>query len=178
MLFRSRTHVLHDHAATGLPGLVTVVGGKLTTFRQLAQDAVDDVFRRLGRRDPGCATQKRPLPGAVGFDADLLRQELVGRGASDTVATRLVWCYGSAAREVWALAEADQALGAVVHPGSSMVAAELVHAVTRERAVTLSDVLARRTLTAFEPGHGLESLDAIVGVLAPTCGWEIGRAHV
>ena len=60
----TRSHVLHDHAGTGLPGLVTVVGGKLTTYRQLAQDAVDDVFRRLGRKAPPCPTRSRPLPGA------------------------------------------------------------------------------------------------------------------
>ena len=171
----TRTHVLHDHAASGLPGLVTVVGGKLTTFRQLAQDAVDDVLRRLGRTDVGCSTGSRPLPGAVGYAPDRLHEELVGRGASAAVASRLLSVCGSAAREVWALAESDQSLAVVVHPGSSMIGAEVVHAVTREHAVTLSDVLARRTLTAFEPGHGLESLDGILAVLTPVTGWDDAR---
>lgn len=173
----TRTHVLHDHGDSGLPGLVTVVGGKLTTFRQLAQDAVDDVMRRLGRRDPGCTTRKRPLPGAMGFDRDRLTVELQGRGASGQVADRLVYVYGSTAREVWSLAEVDPALAEVVHPGSHLIAAELVHAVVRERAETLADVLARRTLTAFEPGHGLESLEAIVPVLARDRGWDPDRVE-
>ena len=54
-----RTHVLHDHGPE-LKGLVTVVGGKLTTYRQLAQDAVDDVYRRLGRKAPKCVTARLP----------------------------------------------------------------------------------------------------------------------
>ena len=168
----TRTHVLHDHSSTGLAGLVTVVGGKLTTFRQLAEDAVDDVMKRLGRRDPGCMTRTRPLPGALGFNAERLRVELEGRGATSAIAERLVRFYGSTAREVWALAESDPGLATIVHSGSLMVGAELVHACVRERAITMTDVLARRTLTAFEPGHGLDVIDTIVGILAPVQGWN------
>lgn len=171
----TRTHVLHDHADSGLPGLVTVVGGKLTTYRQLAEDAVDDVMSRLGRRDPGCPTRNRPLPGARGFDRDRLVVELQDRGASREVGERLVYVYGANAREVWALAEQDSALAQVVHPGSRMTGAELAHAVLRERSQTLADILSRRTLTAFEPGHGLESLDAIVGVISPILSWDGNR---
>ncbi len=168
----TRTHVLHDHSASGLPGLVTVVGGKLTTYRQLAQDAVDDIMRRLGRPDPGCSTGKRPLPGAIGFSRDALRADLLRRGAPEAVARRLVKVYGAGAGAVWTLAEADPALARVVHEPSALTSAELVHAVQVERAGTLADILARRTLTAFEPGHGLESVDAIVDVIAPVAGWD------
>ena len=171
----TRTHVLHDHAGSGLAGLVTVVGGKLTTYRQLAEDAVDDVMRRLGRRDPGCPTRRRRLPGAVGLDAPRLRQELLGRGAQPGVADRLLRFYGSAAREVWSLAETDPALARVVHAASGLLAAELVHAVTREHAVTLTDVLARRVLVAFEPGHGLEVVGDLVAVVGERLGWDEHR---
>ena len=64
----ARSHSLHDHAADGLPGLITVVGGKLTTFRQLAEDAVDDSLRRLGRVPQPCPTRDRPLPGGTLLD--------------------------------------------------------------------------------------------------------------
>ena len=171
----TRTHVLHDHAGSGLAGLVTVVGGKLTTYRQLAEDAVDDVMRRLGRHDPGCATRRRPLPGAVGLNAPRLRAELLGRRASPAVADRLLRIYGSAAQRVWSLAEADSALGRVVHPASGLLAAELVHAVTHERAVTLTDVLARRVMVAFEPGHGLEVVSELAEVVGERLGWDEHR---
>lgn len=168
----TRTHVLHDHAASGLPGLVTVVGGKLTTYRQLAEDAVDDCMRRLGRRDPGCPTRARSLPGARGFDEQRLRAELRSRGADERVARRLVRFYGAASLEVWSLAQADPMLAELAHAPSGMIRAELVQAVIREQAGTLADVLARRTLTAFEPGHGLESVDGIADVLADVLGWD------
>ena len=171
----TRTHVLHDHALSGLPGLVTVVGGKLTTYRQLAEDAVDDVLRRLGRRDPGCPTLDRDFPGAVDFDEARLQNELVGRGAPAVVAARLLRRYGSIARDVWALAESDPSLARTVHPASGLIAAELVHAVTREHATTLADVLARRVLVAFEPGHGLDVLDVLVDVVASRLGWDENR---
>ena len=171
----TRTHVLHDHAPSGLPGLVTVVGGKLTTYRQLAEDAVNDVFRRLGRRDPGCATRDRLLPGARGLDERSLRQELISRGAPSDVAARLARFYGSRARAVWTLAESDPRLQSVVHNPSALTAAELVYAVKEERAETLADVLARRTLTAFEPGHGLNSVDEIVAVVGDQLGWSHDR---
>ena len=171
----TRSHVLHDHAGSGLPGLVTVVGGKLTTYRQLAEDAVDDVLRRLGRPKSRSLTRKRSLLGAAGFDGPELNRQLVGRGAPAAVAERLVAVYGVMAREVWSLAEVDPALAEVVHPPSGLTAAELVHAVSREHAQTLSDVLARRVLLAFEPGHGLESLEGIVDVVATRLDWDEAR---
>ena len=174
----TRSHVLHDHASTGLAGLVTVIGGKLTTYRQLAEDAVDDVMNRLGRRNPGCLTRRRALLGAVGLDAPRLRAELLGRGAPPPVADRLLRFYGSAAREVWSLAETDPALARIVHTPSALLGAELVHAVTRERAVTLTDVLARRVLLAFEPGHGLDVVGELAAMVGERLGWdEHRRAH-
>ena len=174
----TRSHVLHDHASSGLPGLVSVVGGKLTTYRELAEDAVDDVLQRLGRPAARSRTRDRAFLGAAGFDEPRLRSHLVARGAPVAVAKRLVAAYGVVAREVWSLTEADAALATVVHQGSGLIVAELVHAVSREHAQTLSDILARRVLLAFEPGHGLESIDGIVDVVAPLLGWDdLRRVH-
>lgn len=166
----TRSHVLHDHAGTGLPGLVTVVGGKLTTYRQLAQDAVDDVFRRLGRTAPPCPTKSRPLPGA--------RQA----GGAETLVPlpeatvqRLARFYGSRAGRVRELAARNPAWAAVVHEPSGLLAAELVLAVEEDLAVTLTDVLARRVLLAFEPGHGLEVVEEAAGVLGDHLGWDDDR---
>ncbi len=91
-----RSHVLHDHAPS-LPGLVTVVGGKLTTFRQLAQDAVDDAFRRLGRKSPPCKTAKLPFPGAE-FGAGAMEGQLDAAGLSQKSIERLIGLYGGAPR--------------------------------------------------------------------------------
>jgi len=171
-----RSHVLFDHARTGLPGLVTVVGGKLTTYRQLAEDAVDDVFKRLGRTAPPCPTRRRLLPGAwtgdpAAFATSLARQT----GLPQRSLRRLIGLYGRRATEVWALAEADPALAAVIHPQTGLIAAELVFAIDRDLAVTLADVMARRVLMAFEPDHGLGVVDRVVTILGDHLGWDAGR---
>lgn len=168
-----RSHVLHDHAPS-MPGLVTVVGGKLTTFRQLSEDAVDDVFKRLGRPGPPCVTAKLPFPGAV-FDASSLRRELTGLGLSEKSADRLMGLYGARARHVVAEAKADPSLLAVVHADTGAIGAEMVFAMRHEFARTLADVMSRRVLLAFAPGHGLESLPAITDVLAKSFGWDAAR---
>jgi glycerol-3-phosphate dehydrogenase len=166
-----RTHVLHDHAADGLPGVVTVVGGKLTTYRQLAEDAVDDVFRRLGRPVPPCPTTERLFPGARPADDSALS------GLSALTVARLRRVYGTRASLVAARAQ-DPQLRRVVHAASGAVAAELVVAVEEDLAVTLTDVLARRTLLAFEPGHALEELEDLADVLATHQGWDAERRAV
>lgn len=168
-----RTHVLHDHAPD-LDGLVTVVGGKLTTYRQLAEEAVDGVFTRLGRPSPRCATANLPLPGVVG-DFEAVRRFLGRRGLSNRSAERLLSRYGGRAVDVVVEAEGDDDLLRVVHEPTGAIGAELVFALRHELARTLTDVLARRVLLAFEPGHGLESLDAILAVLATREGWDEAR---
>jgi glycerol-3-phosphate dehydrogenase len=168
-----RSHVLHDHAP-GLPGLVTVVGGKLTTYRQLAQDVVDDVFRRLGRKSTRCVTAQVPLAGAGG-DLDRARTFLRGVGLPERTVRRLVALYGSRSADVVAGAGEDDELLAVLHEETGAIGAELVHAVRHEYARTLTDVLARRVLLAFEPGHGLESVDRAAVLVGERLGWDEDR---
>jgi glycerol-3-phosphate dehydrogenase len=168
-----RSHVLHDHAPD-IPGLVTVVGGKLTTYRQLAQDAVDDVFERLGRRSPKCATQNLPLPGASG-DPESTRRALLERGLSPRTSDRLLALYGGRALDVVAETADDEELLTVVHEPTGAIAAELVFGFRKEFARTLTDVMARRALLAFEPGHGLEDIDRILELLGDRLGWDAGR---
>ena len=168
-----RSHVLHDHAPD-LPGLVTVVGGKLTTYRQLAEDAVNDVYRRLGLKCPPCVTAKLPFPGAV-FDAAATRRALLAAGLGERSADRLLSRYGGMAPGVVAEAEDDPELLKVVHEPSGAIGAEMMFAMRREFAKTLADVMARRVLLAFEPGHGLESVEAIANMIGERMGWDEAR---
>ncbi len=169
----SRSHSLYDHAPHGLTGLITVVGGKLTTYRQLAQDAVDLVYKQLGRTAPACSTKERVLPGGHGGTASAPAQASL----ADRRQGRLSRFYGSRAGQVRALAETP-GLAAVIHEPSGLIAAELIFAVEHDLAVTLTDVLARRVLLAFEPGHGLESVDEAVRILGDHLGWDDDRRAV
>ena len=167
-----RSHVLHDHAPD-IPGLISVVGGKLTTYRQLAEEAVDDVFRRLGRSAPRSATARLPLPGTVG-DQREARAYLMGEAAlSEQTAARLLALYGGRALGVAQELREDPALSEIVHPATGAVAAELVFGVHHEFARTLTDVLARRVLLAFEPGHGLDgAAQRAADILGDRLGWD------
>lgn len=170
-----RSHVLHDHAPS-LPGLITVVGGKLTTFRQLAEDAVDEVVRRLGRKVPRCRTATAMLPGAD-FEAQALSAFLLGFGLSPKSAGRLMALYGGRARDLVEEARKDPSLLEVVHEETGAIAAEMVFAMRCEFATSLSDVMARRVLLAFAPGHGLESVDNVTAILARHFGWNDARCR-
>ncbi len=167
-----RSHVLHDHTENGLPGLVTIVGGKLTTYRQLAEDTIDDAFKRLGRQAPPVPTKKRRYPGAQFVDLDTLKASVAGRtGLPASQVTRLVDLYGSRTIALWQLVEQRPELNRVVHP-SGVLAAELVFAFEEDLARSLTDVLARRVLLAFEPGHALDEIDDIAKVLADHEDWD------
>ena len=120
-----RSHVLHDHAPD-IPGLVTVVGGKLTTYRQLAEDAIDDVFKRLSRPAPKCVTADLPLPGAVG-DPDEARAFLLDAAEMpEQTVERLLGLYGGRALDVVKEAAEDPELGKVFHPATGAIGAELL----------------------------------------------------
>ncbi len=168
-----RSHVLHDHAPD-LPGLITVVGGKLTTYRQLAQDAVDDVFKRLGRKSPKCVTASLPLPGAAG-DFGAARAALGREGLEGRTVERLLALYGTRALDVIAEADAAGSGHLVLDPATGALEAEILLAVRHEFAQTLTDVLARRMLLAFEPGHGLDVVERAAAVMGAECGWDDER---
>lgn len=168
-----RSHVLHDHAPD-LPGLITVVGGKLTTYRQLAEDAIDDVFKRLGRKSPKCVTASLPLPGAAG-DFGAARTALGREGLDGRTVERLLALYGTRALDVVAEAGPTGAGLPVLDPSTGALEAEILLAVRHEFAQTLTDVLARRMLLAFEPGHGLDVVERAAAVMGAECGWDEDR---
>ncbi len=171
-----RSHVLIDHGRSGAPGLVSVVSGKLTTYRQLAEDAVDGIERALGRKRSRPISKDQPFPGARTADlpAYLRALERDPRVEPDT-ARRLGALYGTRAELVLALIDERPELAERVDPSSPAIAAELVFAVTAEMAETITDVLARRTMLAFEPGHGLDGVDRVADVLAAELGWSPER---
>lgn len=168
-----RSHIVFDHAADGYPGLHSIVGGKLTTYRQLAEDSVDLAVKQLGRGTKRPVSKNLPFPGARTADREAFELEFrsTARLDADTV-DRLLALYGTRAADVAALAEASPALAERFDPNSAAIAAELIFAVDAEFAETIADVFARRILLAFEPGHGLAGLSRASAILAKHCGWS------
>jgi glycerol-3-phosphate dehydrogenase len=175
---RSHLIVTHDDA----PGLVTIVGGKLTPHLSLGRQTVDRVATLLGRTLPPSRTDRMPLPGATtarwdraGEAARRLAAALPWEGA---LAARLVQVYGVRVEQVHALWRSDRALQQVHGTGrSAVVAAEVLHAVRTEGAQTLVDVLHRRTMVGLEPTLGLDVERPVAELMAAELGWDGARTE-
>ncbi len=170
----SREHSIDET----LPGLVRVTGGKLTTYRAMAAEVVDHVERACGRRHAKCTTARRPLPG--GELASMAEEiGLATAVMSDgVVAERFVHAYGSQWRAVWSLIDGDPSLRTRVTPERPYLLAELRYAVNSEFALTLGDLLIRRTPIAFETvDHGRSAARRVVEIvrewLGGARGWEV-----
>ncbi len=158
-----------EHAITvGANGLVTISGGKLTTYRLMAEQVVDCVEQRLGRRPTHASTASRILPGG---DFESLDEE-VGNAArewSERTARALVRAYGSRWRHVPSAAGASAAF---VEDGLPYVVSQLAFAVDHEMACTLGDLLIRRTHVAFETSdHGMSAAARVARALKTQLGW-------
>lgn len=166
----SREHAIDVDAR----GLVSVRGGKLTTYRAMAAEVVSACATLLGtpRLRPS-DTDRVPLPGGDLADvgAEVARAAAV---VSDTaVARRLVHAHGSAWPRVWALADADPALGARVDRALPYVGVEFVHAARHEHALALADLVVRRAPVAFETRDaGRAAARRVAALVAPTLGWD------
>jgi len=162
-------------------GLISIVGGKLTTYRLMAAQVVDHVVRRLRQLDgrpapPRARTDLEPLPGGAVKDLSVVVQDIQREGFSPAVAQHLVELFGSEAPAVVRLAQSDPALKRPIVPGHPAMRAEIVHAIRREMALTLSDLLVRRTHIAYEArGHGVAEAADIVELAARQLDWTPGR---
>ncbi|HXB26253.1 MAG TPA: glycerol-3-phosphate dehydrogenase/oxidase [Gemmatimonadaceae bacterium] len=167
----SREHSIDTSAG----GVISISGGKLTTYRSMAAEVVDAVERALGRGVTASATQSLLLPGgALGATADTISAAAARVGSHD-IASRLVRAYGDRWPLVWAFAERDRALAQPLVPGLPYIGAEVLYAAEREMACTVSDVLMRRTQIAFETRDAGRAIAPYVAeLLAPIRGWDAG----
>jgi glycerol-3-phosphate dehydrogenase len=154
-----RDEIMVDEAT----GLVTIAGGKLTAYRRMAERIVDLVYDRLGRRRDPCATERMPLPGGDGpvpalpATLDAAAQDRLGR------------LYGAACARLLAR---DPAASTI--PGApGLLRAEVEQAVDEEMALTLEDVLERRTrMLLFDRAQGLGGVDAVAAIMAERLAWS------
>jgi glycerol-3-phosphate dehydrogenase len=157
-------------------GLVTITGGKLTTWRRMAKMAVDRIVEREGREAP-CRTHEIPL-GQTATPEDLEGPETIGEPTRELLAHR----YGHAARDVLALATDDKRLAQPITPDLPDLMAEVVIAVRKEQALTVTDVLMRRTRLALLDAPRLCAPDAveprrIAELMGSELGWDPARVE-
>lgn len=172
----TRRHIVKDHAPD-VEGLVSIIGGKLTTFRNLAEQTVDLAVRKLGRKVSPSDTASVPLPGGVSRMAAFAARFGADRPdwLDERSASYLLRVYGSRARNVVALGEVDPALRTIIHEETGTIAATVAHAVRTEFAETLTDVIMRRTMVGYAGDAGMSAVDPILDTLRRSEGWTTDR---
>jgi glycerol-3-phosphate dehydrogenase len=183
----TRSHIIHDHAPhirvdPKVGGLISIVGGKLTTYRNLSRQTVDKVYKKLNLKATESRTGKVPLPGGATPDFDAFAAEFkVTSGLADELAERLLRLYGVRAVDVLEMAGDDPSLRMPLGPSatveSGLIGAEVLYAFRRELAQTLSDVLLRRTMAGMGPMVGLDVDEAAAQVAVKHLGWSQERAN-
>jgi len=166
----SRTHAVIE----GTSGLVTITGGKLTTYRRMAQDVVDVLSRRDGAK-PVHPTQSLPLQGSAGWP--IIQHELLRKGAtlnlSPQTMEHLSSSYGTDAQTILDLVAGDAALAARLIDDLPYIKAEVIYACRYEMAMTPYDVLARRTsITLEDRQNGLGVVSEVASLMAKELNWS------
>jgi glycerol-3-phosphate dehydrogenase len=169
----SREHTV----AVPVPGMVAVAGGKYTTYRIMARDAIDVVARNLDRTVPESATHVTPLLGASGFKALWNRRDRVASnsGVHEAWIEHLLRRYGTRIDDLLALIAERPELGKPLQGADDYLAAEVTYACSHEGALHLDDVLARRTRISIETwDRGLEASTHAAPLMAEVLGWDEG----
>jgi glycerol-3-phosphate dehydrogenase len=174
----SRKHAIRDHGRMGGPeGLISVLGGKITAYRGIAEEATDIVMERLGRHSAR-HTAFSPLPGGDGSPEDVLktlRPRALAMGLTDEQVDHLIELYGSRAREVLVLAERRPNLAMPFCEHGPTLKAQACYAALNEGAETLADVLLRRAPIGLASCLGLDCVDAAADVVGQTMRWDEDR---
>ncbi len=161
-------------------GLVSVTGGKLTTYRAMAADVLAHAVQESGRGGATMSSNtqlqpsdRTPLPGGDISSREALMQEARTTVHDAAVGERLALAYGSRWRNVWSYAQRDASLSRRLVEDLPYLVAEVPHAVERELACTLADVLVRRTHVAFETrDHGRAAARRIAPMMGAMLGWS------
>ncbi|MFF9480780.1 glycerol-3-phosphate dehydrogenase/oxidase [Streptomyces sp. NPDC014733] len=170
----SREHTV----AHPVPGLVVVAGGKYTTYRVMAKDAVDEAVHGLDQRVAECATEDVPLLGAEGYRAMWNARARIAACSGLHVARveHLLNRYGSLIEELLELVVTDPTLGTPLTGAEDYLRAEVVYACTHEGARHLDDVLTRRTRISIETfDRGTRCAREAAELMAPALGWDAAQ---
>jgi glycerol-3-phosphate dehydrogenase len=160
---------------TSESGLVTITGGKLTTYRHMAADTVDTVLDHLGQSVEGRVSRRSPtrnlrLRGAEGYDELAASPDPRTRALADR--------HGGEARVVLAMIDRSPELGDVLVPGTDYLRAEAVYAARYEMARSVTDVLARRTRALLQQREASIAVAAdVAALLAPELGWDTAETE-
>ena len=169
----TRKHIIKKHRRVAR-GLISIIGGKLTTYRNLAEQTVDHAVRALKSSASACETRSKPLPGATGIDE--AREKLKNlKCLSESGVKRLLGIFGGRASQIAALAADESHLATTLDDQRTVLAAEVVFALRQEFAVNLTDIVHRRLMVGLSADQGLSISEEIAAVAARESNWSSGE---
>ncbi len=168
----SRMHRVEDGAKSGARNLISILGGKITGYRAIAEEAVDAICAKLNVDAP-CMTARTPLPGARG---EINPSSVLCDGLDAEVVAHLFNLYGSRASEIINLAASCEHLRERLAPHAPDIAAQIVFAIRTEQCTRLVDFLLRRTLLGFTRNQGQSAAARVASLLARELDWSQTRA--
>jgi len=167
----SREHTV----ASPVPGLTVIAGGKFTTYRVMAKDAVDFALGADAVARPS-VTKTIPLAGAGAPIVDELRAEIDGFGWDAAMVDHLLHRYGTNIRDIIEICRADAGMAQPLAEAAAYLRAEIVYAITHEGALHLEDVMDRRTRMVYEyPDEAKAALPEVARIAADQLRWAAGR---
>jgi glycerol-3-phosphate dehydrogenase len=172
----TRKYEIYDHSDEGLTGLITVEGGKYTTSRNLAQNVLKTVEKRLGKKLDKCKTHKQRLIGCGIEDIEKFIDSIKKENSDfkNTTVEYLGRNYGTEYDNVLKLARQDKRLAEIVNDDGEILA-QVVYAIKNEMAVTLKDIFFRRTGIGTLGNPGETVLKKVADIAANELGWSADR---
>ena len=167
----SREHAVSESAS----GLISVAGGKYTTYRVMAKDTIDLASEKISRRVPASVTHRTMLVGAPGYFGMWNQREQIAQTHGLHVARieHLLQRYGSRSDELFELMAERPELREPIDGADAYLRAEAVHAASHEGALHLDDVLTRRTRISIETfDRGAQAARDVAGLMGPVLGWD------
>jgi len=171
----TRKHIIRINREIGR-GVMSIIGGKLTTYRSLAEQVVDRAAKLLHRNIPACRTSDTLLPGAYRI-AEAERALGETGGLSPAGIERLLALYGGRALDLLALAESEPLLQKTLDPAGTVIAAEVVFAIREEMARRLEDIVYRRLAIGLAADQGRGLYEIVAAIAGGELGWNDAQRH-
>jgi glycerol-3-phosphate dehydrogenase len=178
----TRRHLVYDHEDEEIDGLLSIIGGKLTTYRNLAQETVDTIYDKLGETSQPCRTAEEPLWGGEIADVQDYTEEMYERFGEinaldkDQIAY-LISIYGSKFTEIMQTLQHDDEYKGRLCKDLPDIKGQIVFSLKHEMPKTVADILMRRTGIGTSASKGLDCAEAAAKIVGKISGWNRKRIN-
>ncbi len=175
----TRKHIIHEHSEDGLANFISIIGGKLTTYRNLSEQAVDLIYRKLNYDFVSSKTKNKPLIGNIDSEKKIeayksaqVKKAQRKYDVEPEIISHLIDLYGKKYKEVLDLTLSDPNQGRLLSSASLNIRAQIGYSVQNELAFTLSDILMRRTSLGLSENLGEDAIPVVLTGLQNLLGFS------